>query len=103
MDGESPPQSGPPSFGRNQPQVPVLSTPKTKSASPAAESTAPITSRWGRFSTGASSNFFVISKMKPTITTSPANTQRQEKYVVQKPPISGPTATAIAPAAATRP
>ena len=32
-----------------------------------------------------------------------AKTQRQEKYVVAKPPISGPTATAIAPAAATRP
>ena len=38
-----------------------------------------------------------------TMTTSPANTHRHEKYVVQKPPISGPTATAIAPAAATSP
>jgi hypothetical protein len=38
-----------------------------------------------------------------TMTTSPANTQRQEKYVVQTPPISGPTAIAMAPAAITRP
>jgi hypothetical protein len=38
-----------------------------------------------------------------TITTSPANTHRHEKYVVQNPPISGPIATATAPAAATRP
>ena len=41
--------------------------------------------------------------MTRTSTTSPAKTQRHEKYVVQKPPISGPTATAIAPAAATSP
>ena len=41
--------------------------------------------------------------MTATISTSPAKTQRQEKYVVQKPPMSGPTATAIAPAAATIP
>jgi hypothetical protein len=30
-------------------------------------------------------------------------TRRQERYVVKKPPISGPTATATAPAAATSP
>lgn len=41
--------------------------------------------------------------MASTITTSPAKTQRQEKYVVQKPPISGPSATAMAAAAATNP
>ena len=41
--------------------------------------------------------------MIATTTTSPAKTQRHEKYVVQKPPINGPTATAIAPAAATIP
>ena len=40
---------------------------------------------------------------RSTTTTSPAKTQRQEKYVVAKPPISGPTATATAPAAATIP
>src|SRR6185437_6652530 len=45
----------------------------------------------------------VRTRMTATISTSPAKTQRQEKYVVQKPPMSGPTATAIAPAAATIP
>ena len=38
-----------------------------------------------------------------TSTTSPANTQRHEAYVVSRPPMSGPAATAIAPAAATSP
>jgi hypothetical protein len=41
--------------------------------------------------------------MASTITTSPAKTQRQEKYVVAMPPIRGPTAIATAPAAMTRP
>jgi hypothetical protein len=35
--------------------------------------------------------------------TSPANTHRHEKEVVAKPPIRGPTATAMAPAAMTSP
>ena len=103
MLGESPAQDGPPGFDRIHPHVPVLSTPKTNNPSPAAESTAPTTSRCGRFSTGASAILRVSRRMIATITTSPANTQRHEKYVVQKPPISGPTATAIAPAAATSP
>ena len=38
----------------------------------------------------------------PTIT-SPAKTHRQDAYSVARPPISGPTAIAIAPAAPTRP
>ena len=38
-----------------------------------------------------------------SFTTSPAKTHRHEKYVVQNPPISGPIATATAPAAATSP
>ena len=38
-----------------------------------------------------------------TIRTSPANTQRHEAYVVNNPPMSGPAATAIAPADATSP
>ena len=37
------------------------------------------------------------------MTTSPANTIRQVRYVVHAPPISGPAATAMAPAEATRP
>ena len=35
--------------------------------------------------------------------TSPANTQRHEANVVTAPPIKGPAATAMAPAAAMRP
>ena len=35
-------------------------------------------------------------------TTSPKNATRQERYVVMKPPSSGPTAAAIAAAAPTR-
>jgi hypothetical protein len=45
----------------------------------------------------------VNSRMITTMTTSPANTQRQEKNVVTNPPISGPAATAMAPAAAISP
>ena len=41
--------------------------------------------------------------MTRTTSTSPANTHRHEKYVVAMPPMSGPTATAIAPAAMIRP
>ena len=43
------------------------------------------------------------TRMTRTITTSPAKTYRQDAKVVTAPPISGPAATAIAPAAATRP
>jgi len=42
-------------------------------------------------------------KMMTTTATSPTNTQRHEKYVVAKPPSSGPIAMAIAPAAMTSP
>ncbi len=38
-----------------------------------------------------------------TMMTSPAKTQRHDAYVVNRPPISGPSATAMAPADATRP
>ena len=43
------------------------------------------------------------ARIAATTITSPANTQRHDAYVVNKPPISGPAATAIAPADATRP
>jgi hypothetical protein len=42
-------------------------------------------------------------RMTPTRTTSPMNTQRHEAKVVTAPPMSGPAATAMAPAAATSP
>jgi hypothetical protein len=41
--------------------------------------------------------------MPPTSRTSPKKTRRQLQYVVTAPPISGPAATAIAPADATSP
>ena len=41
--------------------------------------------------------------MPAPMSTSPANTHRHEAYVVASPPISGPTAIAIAPAAPTNP
>ena len=41
--------------------------------------------------------------MTTTMTTSPTNTQRHEANVVTAPPMSGPAATAMAPAAAIRP
>jgi hypothetical protein len=45
----------------------------------------------------------VEARIPSTISTSPANTHRQLRYVVNSPPMSGPTATATAPAAITRP
>ena len=41
--------------------------------------------------------------MPAPTTTSPANTHRHDAYVVASPPINGPTAIAMAPAAPTRP
>ena len=43
------------------------------------------------------------ARMTTTITTSPTKTQRHEANVVTAPPISGPAATAMAPAAAISP
>jgi hypothetical protein len=43
------------------------------------------------------------ARIARTTKTSPAKTHRQEKYVVAIPPMSGPTATAIAPAPITSP
>ncbi len=101
--GDSPAQDGPSGRGWIQPHSPERRTPKTTSASPSAESTAPTKSSCGRSSTGASAIRRASRRIAMTRTTSPANTQRHEKYVVQKPPMSGPTATATAPAAATSP
>ena len=101
--GERPAHDGPPALGWIQPHSAERSTPNTSSPRPSAESTAPTMSSLGCFSTGASAIRRVRSRIASTSTTSPANTQRHEKYVVQKPPISGPTATATAPAAATSP
>ena len=101
--GERPAHDGPSGFGWIQPHSPERSTPKTSSPSPSADSTAPTTSSCGRSSAGASAIRRARTRITRTTRTSPAKTQRQEKYVVKKPPISGPTATATAPAAATSP
>jgi hypothetical protein len=90
-------------LGWIQPHSLERSTPKTSIPSPSADRPAPTRSSCGRFSTGASAIRPVITRITSTISTSPANTHRHEKYVVKKPPMSGPTATAIAPAAATMP
>ena len=52
--GERWAQDGPPSCGRIQPHSPERRIPKTSSARPAAERTAPTRSNFGRVSTGAS-------------------------------------------------
>lgn len=90
-------------MGRNQPHSLVRRMPNTNSPMPAADRIAPSTSIRGRCSGGASAIRRASSRMTRTITTSPANTQRQEKKVVAKPPMSGPTAIATAAAAATSP
>src|SRR5262249_9211971 len=78
-------------------------TPNTTHASPDADRTVPQRSSRTFFSGSASAIRRVIARIASTIRTSPANTQRQDQYVVNRPPISGPAATAIAPADATRP
>ena len=101
--GETPSREGPPALGCTQPHSADRSTPKTARPSPAAVRTAPITSRGSRSDGGESLTLRARARMPSTITTSPTNTQRQEKYVVAKPPMSGPTATATAPAPMTSP
>ena len=97
-----------PSSGRRRaagasPTRPTGGCRRRTAPSPSAESTAPTRSSFGFSVTGASAIRRPSTRIASTTTTSPAKTQRQEKYVVAKPPISGPTATAIAPAAATSP
>ena len=62
-----------------------------------------MTSRRAARSAGTSAMRRASTRIAATMTTSPANTHRHDAYVVRSPPISGPTAIAIAPAAATRP
>jgi hypothetical protein len=101
--GDTPSHDGPSGFGWTQPHSPDRRTPKTARPRPVADSTTPIRSRRKRPSGGASCILRVSARMPSTITTSPAKTSRQVQYVVTRPPINGPAATAIAPAEATRP
>ena len=63
-----------PALGRIQPQVDDLSTPITKSASPADETTTPTRSRCGRCATGESAARRASRRMAMSMTTSPAKT-----------------------------
>ena len=90
-------------MGWMKPHVPERRMPYTIRPRPSADSTVPTTSSRTPASAGVSAMRRVSIKMISTTTTSPANTHRQEAYVVSRPPISGPAATAIAPADATRP
>ena len=104
IDGEKPRMDGESLvFGSTQPHSDVLSTPSTIIASPAAERTAPMRSRCGRCAGGASWMRRAKRRIRAATMTSPAKTQRHDEYVVASPPISGPTATAMAAAAAIRP
>ena len=100
---ETPNNEGAPGLACTQPQALERSTPKTNKPRPAAESTVPTRSRWGRCVGGASATLRASTSMAATTRTSPTKTHRHERYVVTRPPISGPAATAIAPADITRP
>ena len=77
--------------------------PYTMRPRPAADSAVPTRSRCASGSAGVSAIRRARARMTNTPTTSPANTQRQDAYVVNSPPMSGPAATAMAAADATRP
>src|SRR4030095_12092484 len=101
--GDRPRIEGPSSFGLIAPHSEENRTPKTTSPMPSAQSSDPSRSRWGRSSTGVSAIRRPSSTMPAPTQTSPANHPRPDRYVVASPPISGPTAIAIAPAAPMRP
>ena len=101
--GDTPSTEGPSGLGITQPHSADRKTPKTANPRPTATRTAPTTSNRTRGSGGASLTRRARAKIPNTSTTSPANTHRQEKYVVANPPIRGPTATATAPAPITSP
>ena len=63
-----------PSLGWNQPQEEDLSTPRTTSARPIDETSAPIRSRCGRAATGSSAARRARKRMATTMMTSPAKT-----------------------------
>ena len=77
--------------------------PYTTRPRPSADSTVPTTSSRAPCSAGVSAIRRASPRTMSTMRTSPTNTHRQDRYVVNKPPISGPAATAIAPAEATSP
>ncbi len=103
MTGEAPSHCGASGFGCTKPQVPARTIPNTTIPSPAADRTVPIGSSLTPGSGGLSTMRRDIATITNTNRTSPANTQRQLAYVVKRPPISGPAATAMAAADITSP
>src|SRR3954462_13053183 len=101
--GERPIQCGASGLGCTTPHVPDFRIPNTISPRPSDDSAVPNRSSLTPFSAGVSCTRRASSRITATINTSPANTHRQEAYVVNAPPTNGPSAAAIAPAAATRP
>ncbi len=100
---ETPNRSGAFGLARTQPHSPERSTPYTARPNPRADRTTPGMSRLNGEVESMSWIFLVSSRIAATMTTSPAKTRRQVQNVVTAPPMSGPAATAIAPAEATRP
>ena len=101
--GDNPNQTGAPGLGSMKPHVPDRNRPYTIRPRPEADSTAPTVSSVTPSSAGVSAIRLEKARMPAITTTSPMNTQRHEKYVVQMPPINGPAATAMAIAADSRP
>ena len=77
--------------------------PNTISPRPNADRNVPNRSSFTPSSAGVSFTRRASRRITATISTSPAKTHRHDAYVVKNPPISGPSAAAIAPAAATSP
>ena len=93
--GERSAQDGPSGFGWIQPHSLVRRTPKTTRPSPSADSTVPTRSSLRALLDRGVRDTAREQQDRRDDDTSPAKTQRQEEYVVQNPPISGPSATAI--------
>ena len=90
-------------FGITKPHSPALRMAKTTRPRPSAERPVPTRSSRTRPSGSASAIRRLRTRIAITTRTSPAKTQRHDRYVVKSPPMSGPAATAMAPADATSP
>src|SRR5262245_61292781 len=103
ITGETPNHTGAPSVGCSTPQLPALRMPNTIRLRPVPDNAVPTRSSRASGSGGVSAIRRVNTRITTTITTSLANTNRHDRYVVNRPPINGPAATATAPAAAIKP
>jgi hypothetical protein len=103
IEGDRPSHSGADGFGWMKPHSPVRRMPNTTSPRPIADKPVPTRSSRTRVSGFGSAIRRVRTRITATTTTSPTNTRRHDRYVVNRPPMRGPAATAIAPADATSP